>query len=84
MIAECENKLGLKRFETLLVRYRVQRFTMLGISFAYRGERAGNVGFRCVEKEREKEKFHWVATRWHNPRRIFPDVFPHIYFLASL
>lgn len=69
--------------ETPLVRYRVQRFTMLGISFACRGERAGNVGFRCAEETREKEKFRRVAERWHNPRRIFPDVFVHVYFLAS-
>lgn len=34
-------------------------------------------------KRKGRKKFHWVATRWYNPRRIFPDVFPHVYFLAT-
>lgn len=29
----------------------------------------------CRGKEREREIPLGVATRWHNPRRIFPDVF---------
>jgi len=41
------------------------------------------LGSVVSRKRKGKKKFHWVATRWYNPRRIFPDVFPHVYFLAS-
>jgi len=63
MIADCKkNRIGLKRFETPLVRYRVQRFTTLGISFACRGERGVVEMFGSVvsrKRERKKNSTGW-------------------------